>query len=207
MILLLAGLHAASASLIRPLFQVSDEVTYLASLERSALARPHRIPALASCLSPPDGAVPPSMPAGGKWLFHAIGAGWLRAACEEELNALVGPGFAIEPPSGRGQQFEAMLASYSMMVSISSAFALFIGMFIIYNSFAIAVSERRSEIGVLRAIGATRGQIRRLFLTESAVLGVVGSFLGLLAGIADRAWDRLRNRRSHQRCLSIGTDH
>jgi putative ABC transport system permease protein len=71
-----------------------------------------------------------------------------------------------------------------MMVSISSAFALFIGMFIIYNSFAIAVSERRSEIGVLRAIGATRGQIRRLFLAESAVLGVVGSFLGLLVGIA-----------------------
>ena len=81
LILLLAGLHAASASLIRPLFQVSDEVTYLASLERSALARPHDA-ALGSCLSPPDGAVPPWMPAGGKWLFHVIGATWLRGACE-----------------------------------------------------------------------------------------------------------------------------
>src|SRR5262249_40186010 len=106
------------------------------------------------------------------------------AACTEELSALVGPGFAVEPPSGRGQQFEAMLASYSMMVSISSIFALFIGMFIIYNSFSIAVSERRSEIGVLRAIGASRGQIQRLFLAEAVVLGVVGSFLGMLFGIA-----------------------
>ena len=43
-----------------------------------------------------------------------------------------------------------------------------IGMFIIYNSFAIAVTQRRSEIGILRALGATRGQIRTLFLAESA---------------------------------------
>jgi hypothetical protein len=87
LILLLAGLHAASASLIRPLFQVSDEVTYLASLERWALARPHHA-AIGSCLSPPDGAVPPSMPAGGKWLFHAIGAAWLRAACDAGAGPL-----------------------------------------------------------------------------------------------------------------------
>jgi putative ABC transport system permease protein len=96
---------------------------------------------------------------------------------------LLGPGFQIDPPSGRGQQFEAMLAAYSMMVNISSLFALFIGMFIIYNSFAIAVTERRSEIGILRALGATRGQIRGLFLGESAVTGFIGSIGGLLFGL------------------------
>ena len=58
-----------------------------------------------------------------------------------ELRALLGPGFQVDPPSGRGQQFEAMLSAYSMMVNISSLFALFIGMFIIYNSFAIAVTS------------------------------------------------------------------
>ena len=89
-----------------------------------------------------------------------------------ELRRVLGPGFQVEPPSGRGQQFEAMLAAYSMMVGISSLFALFIGMFIIYNSFAIAVTQRRSEIGILRALGATRGQIRWLFLGESAVTGL-----------------------------------
>jgi putative ABC transport system permease protein len=56
-------------------------------------------------------------------------------------------------------------------------------MFIIYNSFAIAVTERRSEIGILRALGATRGQIRWLFLGESAVTGVIGSIGGLLFGL------------------------
>jgi putative ABC transport system permease protein len=105
------------------------------------------------------------------------------AEAERELEALLGRGFQIEPPSGRGQQFEAMLAAYSMMVNISSLFALFIGMFIIYNSFAIAVTQRRSEIGILRALGATRAQIRWLFLGESAVTGVIGSIGGVLFGM------------------------
>ena len=104
------------------------------------------------------------------------------AGAERELTALLGAGFQIEPPSGRGQQFEAMLAAYSMMVGISSLFALFIGMFIIYNSFAIAVTQRRSEIGILRALGATRAQIRWLFLGESAVTGLIGSLGGLVFG-------------------------
>jgi len=105
------------------------------------------------------------------------------AECQTELRGLLGEGFQIDPPSGRGQQFEAMLAAYSMMVNISSVFALFIGMFIIYNSFAIAVTQRRSEIGILRALGATRRQIRWLFLGESAVTGFIGSLGGLAFGM------------------------
>jgi putative ABC transport system permease protein len=70
-----------------------------------------------------------------------------------------------------------------MMVNLSSLFALFIGMFIIYNSFAIAVTQRRSEIGILRALGATQAQIRWLFLGESAVTGLLGSSGGLVFGV------------------------
>ena len=98
---------------------------------------------------------------------------------EKELQSLLGAGFQVEPPSGRGQQFEAMLSAYSVTVNVSSLFALFIGMFIIYNSFSIAVTQRRSEIGILRALGATRAQIRWLFLGESAVTGLIGSVLGV----------------------------
>src|SRR5258708_5699303 len=66
---------------------------------------------------------------------------------------------------------------------VTSVFALFIGMFIIYNTFAIAVTQRRSEIGILRALGATRAQIRTLFLTESAIAGLVGATAGVAVGI------------------------
>ena len=49
------------------------------------------------------------------------------------------------------------------MLHFSSAFALIVGMFLIYNAYAIAVAQRRGEIGLLRALGATRGQVRRVF--------------------------------------------
>jgi putative ABC transport system permease protein len=100
-----------------------------------------------------------------------------------ELQALLGPAFQIEPPTQRAQQFETMIASFAVMMGASSLFALFIGMFIIYNALAIAVTERRSEIAILRALGATRRQIRWLFLGESAVIGLVGSVIGVLVGL------------------------
>jgi putative ABC transport system permease protein len=103
---------------------------------------------------------------------------------EAALRGALGPGFTVEPPSNRGAEFESLLSVYTVATGISSLFALFIGMFIIYNSFAIAVTQRRAEIGILRALGATRGQIRGLFLGESAVLGLIGAAVGVLVGIA-----------------------
>ncbi|MEP6960874.1 MAG: FtsX-like permease family protein, partial [Acidobacteriota bacterium] len=100
-----------------------------------------------------------------------------------KLKTDLGPGFQVEPPSSRGQQFEATSRIYALASNLTSVFALFIGMFIIYNTFAIAVTERRKEIGILRALGATRGQIRTLFLLESAITGVLGTAIGVVFGI------------------------
>lgn len=113
----------------------------------------------------------------------AVSDGHSVTATRDELRQLLGPGLQVDSPAGRGQQFEAMTRAYSMMVSISSSFAMFIGMFIIFNSFSIAVTQRRREIGILRAIGATRSQIRTLFLVESAVTGLAGSLIGVLFGL------------------------
>jgi putative ABC transport system permease protein len=101
-----------------------------------------------------------------------------------KLEALLGSGFQVQEPSARAQQFDSISRVYTLTANVTSVFALFIGMFIIYNTFQIAVTQRRSEIGILRALGATRRQIRTLFLGESVVAGLLGSILGLLAGIA-----------------------
>jgi putative ABC transport system permease protein len=103
---------------------------------------------------------------------------------EAALQKALGPGLTVEPPSGRGRQFESLLSVYTLTAGISSFFAILIGMFIIYNAFSIAVTERRPEIGILRALGATRGQIRTLFLGESAVAGLIGSAAGVAIGLA-----------------------
>ncbi len=100
------------------------------------------------------------------------------------IQASIGPGFEVAPPGSRGERFEQTLRVYSISSNITSTFALFIGMFIIYNTFAVAVTQRRAEIGVLRTLGATRAQVRNLFLVESAAAGLIGSTLGVLFGIA-----------------------
>lgn len=102
-----------------------------------------------------------------------------RAAIERALGA----GFQVEPPASRGQQIDSVLRVYQFTANLNSAFALFIGMFIIYNSFSIAVAQRRREIGILRALGASRRQVRTLFLIESGLSGVVGSVAGLALGV------------------------
>lgn len=99
------------------------------------------------------------------------------------LQRALGPGLQVDPPNARGQQFEAMAKIYSVSANISSLFALFIGLFLIYNTFSIAVTQRRSEIGILRALGATQGQVKRLFLLESAIAGLAGSLAGLGFGL------------------------
>jgi hypothetical protein len=90
-------------------------------------------------------------------------------------------------PGARAQQFENLSQAYDITANITSLFALFIGMFIIFNTFSIAVTQRRSEIGILRALGAFGGQIRRLFLLESAVLGLIGT--AVASASADGKWE------------------
>jgi putative ABC transport system permease protein len=100
----------------------------------------------------------------------------------EAVQRALGPGFQVQTPASRGQSFDSLLRIYRLMLRLSSSAALVVGMFIIYNSFAVAVTLRRKEIGILRALGATRRQIGLLFLGESAVGGLVGSTLGVVAG-------------------------
>ncbi|HEV1287566.1 MAG TPA: FtsX-like permease family protein [Bryobacteraceae bacterium] len=100
-----------------------------------------------------------------------------------KLEAALGPGFQVESPSARGSQFESLARVYSVSADLTSAFALFIGLFIIFNTFSVAVVQRRSEIGVLRTLGATQEQIRALFIGESVVIGLVGSCAGIGFGL------------------------
>ena len=63
-----------------------------------------------------------------------------------------------------------------------AAIAAVVGMITIANTFTILLAQRRRQIGLLRAVGASGAQIRRRYLLEALALGVLGSALGLLAG-------------------------
>ncbi|MEV7142707.1 ABC transporter permease [Streptomyces tauricus] len=61
--------------------------------------------------------------------------------------------------------------------------AVLVGIFLIVNTFSMLIAQRTRELGLLRALGADRRQVRRSVLTEAVLLGVVGSTLGLATGI------------------------
>ncbi|MEU0933185.1 MULTISPECIES: FtsX-like permease family protein [unclassified Embleya] len=61
--------------------------------------------------------------------------------------------------------------------------AVLVGIFLIFNTFSMLVAQRTRELGLMRAIGASRADVNRSVLLEAVLLGVVGSTLGLLAGL------------------------
>jgi putative ABC transport system permease protein len=92
------------------------------------------------------------------------------------------PGVRAIEPRVRTGEIARMLRSFQLNLAALSYIALLVGMYLIYNTVAISVVQRRPEIGTLRALGVKRGQILRTFLAEGALFGVVGSFVGLVAG-------------------------
>ena len=61
--------------------------------------------------------------------------------------------------------------------------ALFVGAFVIFNTFAIVVAQRQRELALLRAVGASRGQVLAAVLGESLIVGLIASAVGVIAGI------------------------
>ena len=62
--------------------------------------------------------------------------------------------------------------------------ALFVAIFLIFNTFSMLVAQRTRELALLRAVGASRPQVRRSVLIEAALLGLLAAVVGVLGGIA-----------------------
>jgi putative ABC transport system permease protein len=75
------------------------------------------------------------------------------------------------------------LAFFRIVLLVFGGVALLVGSFLIFNTFSITVAQRIRELGMLRTLGASRGQILRGMVLEAAIIGALGSVLGVLAGI------------------------
>src|SRR5947209_5002884 len=69
---------------------------------------------------------------------------------------------------------------FKTFLLVFALIALFVGSFIIYNTFSILVAQRTKEMALLRAIGATRRQVTRSLLVEALAIGMVASVIGVL---------------------------
>jgi len=98
------------------------------------------------------------------------------------LQRWLGDRADVQTPQGNREMVSNVTAGLELGMLIGSAGALVVGLFLVYNALSVSVAERRHDIGILRSVGATRGQIARLFLLESFCMGLLGSGLGLPLG-------------------------
>jgi putative ABC transport system permease protein len=101
-----------------------------------------------------------------------------------ELRRELAPGLRIEPAAGQVRETLDMTSAFSTNLTAMSLLALLVSALLIYGAVSFTVVQRRRSLAVLRALGATRGEILTIVLTEAAALGAVGAGLGVLLGLA-----------------------
>ncbi len=95
-----------------------------------------------------------------------------------EIRHLVPADIEVSSPSRRGNQIESMLGAFQLNLTALSLVSVLVGAFLIFNTISASVLRRQREIGILRALGVTRAEVRLLFLGEAALSGLLGTLLG-----------------------------
>ncbi|MEV4348026.1 FtsX-like permease family protein [Actinoplanes sp. NPDC049596] len=94
----------------------------------------------------------------------------------------------LDPPAGysaaQRMEFADGTAAAVSMLGVVLGGAVFLAGFIISSTFAFTVDQRRRDLALLRLVGASRGQLRRMLLGEALLLGTFGALLGIPAGLA-----------------------
>ncbi|MEV6490331.1 ABC transporter permease [Actinoplanes sp. NPDC051633] len=120
-----------------------------------------------------------------------IGTGEVSAERLAERVRAVATGSRVETADefGRRKLTENTSGVFilQLLLLVFGAIALLVGGIIIVNTFLILVAQRRRQIGLLRAVGAGRTQIRRSLLVEASAIGVVGAVLGIGLGVGAAA--------------------
>jgi putative ABC transport system permease protein len=102
---------------------------------------------------------------------------------KKRVEHVVGSGVNVQTPGEVSDQISDQLGGLNIVLYFFSGVALFVGGFLILNSFNMTVLQRMRELGMLRTLGASRGMAMASVLTEALVLGIVGTVLGLGLGL------------------------
>lgn len=110
------------------------------------------------------------------------------APLKQRIAAQVGTGtYEVKTADEQAKDAAAQLGGFLDVIKYVmlgfAGIAVLVGVFLIVNTFSMLIAQRTRELGLLRALGADRRQVRRSVLTEALLLGLVGSTLGLAAGI------------------------
>lgn len=111
-----------------------------------------------------------------------LAEGTAEERAKSAIAAALPPGLIVQVPAMRGALAQENLMSTEQGLSSMSFVSLVAGAFVILNTFLMNLGERRRQLAILRSLGTTRRQLMRLLLREAAVLGIIGTVLGILIG-------------------------
>ncbi|MFF8385167.1 ABC transporter permease [Streptomyces kanasensis] len=83
----------------------------------------------------------------------------------------------------QAKEIEEGLSAFNQILLGFAGIALFVGVFLIANTFTMLVAQRTKEVALMRAVGASRKQVTRSVLTEAAIVGLIASTAGYLLGV------------------------
>ncbi len=107
-----------------------------------------------------------------------------RTGLKEQLEQWSQERWLVSSPGERREGAAAMTRAFRINLTILSLIALLVGLYLIFQALDGAVVRRRDEIGILRSLGVEERMIRRVWLLEAALLGLLGGGLGALLGWA-----------------------
>ncbi len=120
-------------------------------------------------------------------IFVEAAEGISPEALVERINQSLGADFEAVTGQTLVSEFQDVVGLFTRIINIAlqifAGVALFVGAFVIYNTFTITVAQRMREMALLRAIGASRRQVTVSVLAESTAIGLTASALGAAAGI------------------------
>ena len=91
-------------------------------------------------------------------------------------------GFVVFSVGDKLEDIEKIFMLIDMLLAAIGIIAIAVSVFGIINTMTMAIYERRKEIGIMKAIGATQWQIKLIFYIESAITGAIGGIIGAAAG-------------------------
>ena len=103
----------------------------------------------------------------------------VRKVLPSSVEAVTGAEFGAQ----QADDIQRGLKFFNIFLQVFAGVALFVGMFLIFNTFSMLVAQRARELALMRALGASRGQVLRSVLLESVVVGLVSSLGGFGVGV------------------------
>jgi putative ABC transport system permease protein len=101
---------------------------------------------------------------------------------KQRLQAVLPEGVQVRAAGAGTNENRRMLAAFRWNLRLLSYIALIVGAFLIYNTISVSVVRRRAEIGIVRALGASRTSILAAFVGEAACFGFLGALIGMPLG-------------------------